>query len=127
MTDYTSYKYIIEKAIKRLGLNPAKCVKGDCKWQLKKGEVVLNLSFFEAYGQKHFKVEAPFSKIPTENVTNFYKELLQYNNEFNGFAFLIHDEKVFLKSVRELQGLDDNEAFTMITKVGNYAERIKNK
>lgn len=124
MKDFNTYKYVIEKAIERLGLNSSKCVVGDCKWQLKKGNLKVNLSFFETHGREYFKVQAPICKVPTLNVTNFYKNLLQYNHEFNGFAFLIYNDKVYLKAVRELQGMDDNEAFSMITKVGNYAERF---
>jgi len=87
----------------------------------------LDLSVFLLDGRHYFKVEAEIIAVPTENLTEFYETLLYYNHDFNGFAFLIHDQKVYLKSVRELQGMDENEAFAIITKVGNYADKFDGK
>lgn len=124
MNQITTYQYLIDKAIKRLGLNPEKCYRDNLNWHLKSGSATLNLSIFLLDNHYYFKVEAEIIAVPTQNLTEFYATLLHYNHDFNGFAFLIHDEKVYLKSVRELQGMDENEAFAIITKVGNYADKF---
>jgi hypothetical protein len=124
MNQITTYQYLIDKAIKRLGLNPEKCYQNDYTWHLQSGSAILNLNIFLLDGRYYFKVEAEIIAVPTKNLTEFYETLLYHNHDFNGFAFLIHDQKVYLKSVRELQGMDENEAFAIITKVGNYADQF---
>ena len=124
MNEITTYQYLIDKAIKRLGLNPEKCYRNNYNWHLQSGSVILDLTIFSLDNRDYFKVEAEIIAVPTENLTKFYETLLHHNHDFNGFAFLIHDQKVYLKSVRELQGMDENEAFAIITKVGNYADKF---
>lgn len=124
MIDFAQYQYIVEKAITRLGVNPNKCLIKLSNWQLKKGNVKINVSFFEYQGQVFFKAEALINDIPKIETLHFYKKLLKYNAEFNGLSFNIHEGKVYLKSVREVRGLDENEALSMITKVGNYADKF---
>jgi hypothetical protein len=127
MNEITTYQYLIDKAIRRLGLNPEKCYQDNYSWHLQSGSVILNLTIFSFDNRDYFKVEAEIIAVPTKNLTEFYETLLHYNHDFNGFAFLIHDQKVYLKSVRELQGMDENEAFVIITKVGNYADKFDNE
>lgn len=124
MLDSSQYQYIVEKAIARLGLNPANCLISKANWQLKKGSIKLNISFFEQGGQHYFKTEAMIASIPSDAENNLYKKLLEFNHELSGLAFHIHDGKIYLKSVREIVGMDTNEAFAMITKVGNYADKF---
>ncbi|MFK7948683.1 MAG: YbjN domain-containing protein [Saprospiraceae bacterium] len=124
MIDLAQYQYIVEKAITRLGLNPTKCLITQTHWQLKKDNIKLNIIFFEQQGQHYFKSEALITNIPDDANTEFYIKLLEYNHEFNGLAFYINDGKVYLKSVREVAGMDANEAFSMITKVGNHADKF---
>ena len=124
MNNIATYQYIIESAIRRLGLNPQNCLRGDCTWYLESGSITLNLNIFLLHGHHYFKVEAAIIDAPTERLTEFYETLLHHNHDFNGFAFLLHEGKVYIKSVRELRGMDENEAFSIITKVGNYADKF---
>ena len=124
MIDLAQYQYIVEKAIARLGVNPKKCLKKKANWQLKKGSIKLNIGFFEQQGQNYFKTEALIASIPNDATIDFYKKLLEHNREFHGLAFYIDEGNVYLKSVREVAGMDTNEAFAMITKVGNYADKF---
>ena len=125
MKDFAPYQYIVEKAIARLGVDPKKCLIKRANWQLKKGSVRLNISFFEQGGLNFFKTEALITTVPPDADAVFYLRLLRYNEEFNGLAFYVKDDKVLLKSVREVSGMDANEAFAMITKVGNYADKFE--
>ena len=65
--------------------------------------------------------------IPSDASVDFYRKLLEQNRTFNGLAFYIQGNQVYLKSVREVSGMDANEAFMMITKVGNYADMFHNE
>ena len=125
MKDFAPYQYIVEKAIARLGVDPSKCLINRANWQLKKGNIRLNISFFEQGGLNFFKAEALITTVPTNADAAFYLRLLTYNAEFNGLAFYVKEDKVLLKSVREVSGMDANEAFAMITKVGNYADKFE--
>ena len=124
MIDFAQYQYIVEKAILRLGVNPEKCLIKKSNWQLKKGSIKLNISFFKYQNQTFFKTEALIASIPNDADINFSKKLLEYNYELNGLAFYTKEGKIYLKSVRELSGMDTNEAFAMITKVGNYSDKF---
>lgn len=125
--DFSQYQYIVEKAIARLGVDPKKCLIRKANWQLKKGNIKLNISFFEQDSLQYFKTEALIMSIPSDASVDFYKNLLEQNRTFNGLAFYIQGNQVYLKSVREVSGMDANEAFMMITKVGNYADMFHNE
>ena len=125
---------LVETAIARLGVDPAKC-RGQKpgQWSLIRGSVKvwLDLWHIEKENRAYFQVMSPVVKIPTEQKEQFYEELLKINDKLFGVAFSLYKENAWIKVIREVDGMDENEAFAMITRVGNYADKyddeLKNK
>ncbi len=127
MPNMTDYQHIINDAIEKLGLNSEKCQISNTIWEIKRGSVTLVLELFEADNRTYFKVQALIAHLPNEQSTDFYKQLLLHNHNFNGFTFTLNDNIIYLKAVRDVLGMDMNEAFVLITKVGNHADKFDDK
>lgn len=124
MPNLTDYQHIIASAIKKLGLDAEKCRTSAATWEIQRGSVLLLLELYEADNRIYFKVEALIASLPNEQSTDFYKQLLLHNHNFNGFAFSLQADKVYIKTVRDTLGMDLMEAFVLITKVGNHADEF---
>lgn len=124
MPNMTDYQHIVNAAIKKLGLSSEKCQTTDTVWEIKRGSVTIVLELFKANNRTYFKVQALIAYLPNEQSTDFYKKLLLHNHDFNGFGFTLNDSIIYLKAVRDALGMDMNEAFVLITKVGNHADKF---
>ncbi len=124
MANLTDYQHIITTAIEKLGLNADKCKQSEITWKIKRGSIAIILELYKSDNRTYFKVEALIATLPNEQSTDFYKELLLHNYKFNGFGFSLSNNKIYLKTVRDVVGMDINEAFVLITKVGNYADKF---
>jgi hypothetical protein len=67
-----------------------------------------------------------FREVPHEQVTSFYKKLLEHNAYMGGMAsFAIQpDGWVILHSGRALKGMDSNEFAAMVSGVGRFADQF---
>ncbi len=119
------YYELIENVIKRLGVDPLLC-KGQKpgQYDLKKGSAKIWIDIWKVEGEKYgyIQILAPVYHIPEKNVEGFYKELLEINHKLFGTAMTLHNGKVYAKSIRELDGLSEDEIFAMFNRVGNYAD-----
>jgi len=125
MENINNYYEIVEKAINSLGVNAVDCrEKKQGQWSLKKSNISVWVDVFHVEREKraYFQVMAPIVKVPTNNLTAFYKELLEINDKLYGVAFTVHKETAWIKVIRQAVGLDDTEALASITRVGNYGE-----
>lgn len=120
----TDYQHTIAAAIEKLGLSAEKCQVTESTWVITRGSASISLALYDADNRTYFKVEALIAKLPSEQSTDFYKQLLLHNHNFNGFGFSLSDNEVYMKAVRDTAGMDVNEAFVLITKVGNYADKF---
>ncbi len=130
MEDLSNYYGVVEECIGRLGVEPAQCRgEKDGQWNLKKGEISvwIDLWHIELEGRAYFQVMTPILQVPEKNKEALYEELLSLNDSLFGVAFTIYKNWVYLKVIREAMGMDANEAFAMLTRVGNYADDYTNK
>lgn len=128
----TPYYEVVEEAIRQLGVDPTEAQgKEKGQWDLKKGDlsVWIDLFWSERNNDAYFQVMAPIMEIPTEESIQreFFRELLAINDMLLAVAFTIYNNWVWLKTVREADGLDANEAVRLILRVGNYGEQYKNE
>ncbi len=123
------YYQIIEKAIAQVGLNPETARTDMGKWTVTKNNIPVWVEVFhqEKERRNYFMVGAPVMKVPAQNQTQFYLELLRENNNLYGVAFVENKGVIYLKTLREAEGLDVSEANAMILRVGNYADHYKGK
>lgn len=98
------------------------------QWNLKLGSASVWVDIFQSkdaqgnlaqYG--YLQMLAPVCDVPVNNQHLFTKELLEINHSLYGVAFTIFKDKAYIKSIRELQGLDISEIKSTLDRVGIYA------
>lgn len=120
-----AYFRIIEKAILKIGIDPEKC-RGEKtgRWSLQKGSIniMIDVWMLEKEQRTYFQTVAPIMKIPKGSNSVLTEELLEINHALFGAAFSIFQEIIYLKTTREIEGLDVSEAYQTILRIGNYAD-----
>jgi len=125
--DLQPYYDVVESSITDLGVNPVDC-RGENpgQWNLRKGEttVWIDLWYIEREDRPYFQVMSPIFKIPTDADTKnrLFEELLSLNDTLYGVAFTTYKEWIYIKVIREADGMDKGEAQAMLLRVGNYAD-----
>jgi len=128
MEDLKVYYDMVESCITRLGVD-AVSSRGteDGQWSLVKGsaKVWLDLWHIEKESRAYFQVLSPVLKVTdvvTDKKSEFLDELLKINHSLYGVAFTIHNDFLWIKVIREVKGLDEDEAMAMISRVGTYSD-----
>jgi len=128
--DLQSYFDIVESGIADLGVNPADC-RGDNpgQWNLKKGDTLvwIDLWWIESEGRPYFQVMSPIFAVPTDEKTKnaIFAELLEINDTLFGVAFTVYNENIYIKVIREVDGMDKAESLSLLLRVGNYADLFR--
>ena len=123
--DLTPYFQMVENCIKELGVDPNTC-KGekDGQWNLKKGSANVWIDIFKKekdyYG--YFQCMAPVVKIPETNTVAFYQDVLEINHKLYGVGMTKFKDWIYIKTIRELEGLDQEEVMASIKRIGGYAD-----
>ena len=98
------------------------------QWNLKLGSASVWVDVFQSkdaqgnlqqYG--YLQMLAPVCDVPVNNQHLFTKDLLEINHSLYGVGFTIFKDKAYIKSIRELQGLDISEIRSTLDRVGIYA------
>jgi hypothetical protein len=116
---------MVENNIKNLGVNPIDC-RGEKvgQWNMKRGSASIWIDVWETdkkdYG--YFQCMAPVVKIPTKNTEAFYREILEINHNLYGVGMTKFQSWIYIKTIRELDGLDEGEMMAMLNRVGTYAD-----
>jgi hypothetical protein len=130
MENLQYYYDMVETCIRDLGVDPAIC-RGEQpgQWSLKKGSasVWIDVWHIESEGRGYFQVLAPVMQVPGTNVEAFYQELLELNYTLYGVAFVKFKDWVYVKLIREVDGLEQKEAAATINRVGWYADEYDDK
>ena len=121
---------MIENCIRDLGVDPALC-RGETagNWNLRRGSafIRIDVAHIERENAAYFQVLAPVMQLPPSNLQAFYQELLELNFVFYGVAFVKLNDWIFVKVIREVDGLEQKEAAAMINRVGWYADEYDDK
>jgi hypothetical protein len=135
MEAISHYYNMIEEIIRDLGVDPAAC-RGELagQWNLKRGSASIWVDVWQTkdkdgnltdYG--YCQIMAPVIEVPINNQHLFTKELLEINHNLYGVAFTIYKNWAYIKTIRELEGLDKSEAQAMFNRVGSYADEYDDK
>lgn len=99
------------------------------QWNLKLGSASVWVDVFQSKDAQgnlvqngYLQVMAPVCDVPVNNQHLFTKELLEINHSLYGVAFTIFKEKAYIKSIRELQGIESSEIASTFNRVGIYAD-----
>lgn len=120
----TPYYDMVENIIKELGVDPVKC-RGEQagQWNLRKGSADVWIDVFKNdKGHGYFQVIAPVSPIPQANVSDFYAEVLEASHKLYGVGMTKFREWIYVKTIRETDGLDQDEMRAQINRIGFYAD-----
>lgn len=126
------YFNIVEKALKTLKVNPKEARGTNAgQWNLKRGTATVWLDVYELDQDRgaYFQAMAPVVTVPNEKkvYSQMCEDLLHINYQIFGIAFAIHENAVYLKFIREVEGLDESEVLHTIGRCGNYADFYNEK
>jgi len=125
MEDLQQYFAMVERVITGFGVDPAVC-RGDKPgmWRLYKGsaEVWIDIWHVEREERAYFQAMSPVMPVPTQNREAFYKELLELSDQMYGVAFTIYKDWAYIKVIREVNKLDQDEIEATLNRVGIYAD-----
>ena len=129
------YYNLVEEVIRDLGVDPA-VARGDQagQWNMRLGSAPVWIDVFQSkdasgnfmdYG--YMQILAPVCDVPADRQAEFTLELLETNHILYGVAFTIFKGKSYIKSIRELEGLDKSEVRATFDRVGIYADDYDDK
>jgi hypothetical protein len=128
--DIKEYYTLVENSIKALGVDPNVC-KGEKEGQynLKKGGASVWIDIFDSQinSRPYFQVMSPMLQIPQSNTEAFFQDLLEINYELYSVAMVKFKDWIYLKFVRECEGLSQIEVDTAIDRVGFYSDDFYKK
>lgn len=123
------YYDMFEQVLTEYKVDPA-TARGQApgQWNLKLGSASVWVDIFQSkdaqgnpaqYG--YLQMLAPVCNVPVNNQHIFTKDLLEINHSLYGVGFTIFKDMAYIKSIRELQGLDISEIKSTLDRVGIYA------
>ena len=129
------YYDLVEEVIRDLKVDPALCRgKQPGQWDMRLGSASVWIDVFQSKDQQgnvlnygYLQLMAPVCDVPVNNQHLFTKELLEINHSLYGVAFTIFKEKAYIKSIRELDGLDKSEIRATFDRIGIYSDDYDDK
>jgi hypothetical protein len=125
MADLKPYFTLVEDVIKELGVDPITCrSEEEGQWNLQKGNLPVWIDVFydETNKESYIQVMSPITEIPTTNREAFLEEVLDIAHDLFGVAFTKYENWLYVKSIRELEGLDKSEFRATMQRIGSYSE-----
>jgi hypothetical protein len=124
------YYEMAEKVIAEFGVDPTLC-RGQKlgQWSMKLGSASVWIDVFQSKDAQgnyinagYLQIMAPIMNIPAERQQELYRELLEINHKLYGVGFTVFENGIYIKSIRELDGLDHSETVSNLKRVGYYAD-----
>lgn len=127
MSELENTYLLVENAIRKIGVDPALC-KGEKPGQytMKQGSasVWIDVLFIPRENSSYFQVMSPVMSIANvSNKAGLYEELLAINDLLYNVAFTTYNNFVWLKTIRETKGLDEDEIIAQLRRIGTYADQ----
>ena len=126
MENLRPYYDLVDSSLIKMGIDPATCrVAGKpAQWDLKRGSasVWIDILWDEKAGAAYFQCMAPVIKVPTSAREVFYEEVLTLGHNLYGCGFTLFQGYIYVKTLREVDGLDANEISATLTRIGYYAD-----
>lgn len=122
--DLQPYFDKLESCLEDLGVDPADARGEEAgQWGLTQGSAQIMIDIFEhTNGEGYFQCIAPVCEIPANNKVEFLEEILETGHQIFGVAFTKFENWIYIKMLRELEGLDKSEITATVNRVANYAD-----
>jgi len=124
------YFEMIERVINEFGVDPKLC-RGQSlgQWSMRIGSASIWIDAFQSKDEKgnyidsgYLQVMSPIMAIPTDRQLEFFKEILEINHKLYGVGFTKFENNIYIKSIRELEGLEQSEVLSTFKRIGYYAD-----
>lgn len=115
---------IIQQALKNMRIDPKQMnVQSGFGWhfQRKSGWVEVYLTQEDG---GYLQVLSHIMYLPQANLLALYRHLLELNLQLTKASIGVHQDKVSVSNTRSLNGLDTDEAHSIIYNLANYADNL---
>lgn len=126
------YHALIEEILEDLGVDPAQTRQHaeDAQvlhsWSLSFGSANIFMDLLVDDGEGFLRLDSPILMMPRDGREEFLSWMLQLNHNLAEAAFSLQGEEVHLVSTRPLEGLDAEEARSLLTRLCAYADDLDN-
>lgn len=96
-------------------------------WTFKRGSATIEIYVTQQDSEGFFQTLSPILHVPASNLLPLYRRLLEMNLQLTSVAFGIYLDAVYVFSERPLDGMDADEANTIINRVAEVADEWDDK
>lgn len=124
------YAGLVEQILLGIGVDPALArmnVESGFGWNFKRGSALIEIYIAQADDVAYFQVLSPIMHLPPTNLLPLYRRLLETNLQITNAAFGVHQDIIYIFSERRLEGMDAQEANTIINMVAQYADEFDDR
>jgi hypothetical protein len=102
-------------------------VEGGYGWRFQRGSAIVQVYVVENDQRGYFQVFSPMLHLPAGGLLPLYRRMLELNLKLTSASLGVHNDIVYVFTERLIDGLDADEANTMINLVSGYADDLDNK
>ena len=124
------YFEMVERVISEFKVDPQLCRGQQLgQWSMKIGSASMWIDAFQSKDAQgnyidagYLQVMSPIMAVPADRQLDFFRELLEINHKLYGVGFTKFENNIYIKSIRELEGLEQSEVLSTFKRIGYYAD-----
>ena len=124
------YAGTIEQILTSVGIDPVRArmrTETGFGWSFQRNSAVIEIFVSQQEGLGYLQVLSPIMHLPINGLLPLYRRLLELNLQLTNAALGVYLDVVYVFNERPLEGLDGNEANTIINLVAGYADDLDDK
>jgi hypothetical protein len=125
-----AYAGAVEQILPAVGIDPAAArmnIEGGYGWSFQRGSALIEIYVSQQDNAGYLQVLSPIIHLPMSNLLPLYRRLLELNLQLTAASVGVHLDVVYVFSERPLEGMDANEANTIINLVSHYADDLDDR
>lgn len=124
------YAGTIEQILTAVGIDPVRArmrTETGFGWSFQRNSAVIEIFVSQQDDVGYLQVLSPIMHLPINGLLPLYRRLLELNLQLTNAALGVYLDVVYVFNERPLEGLDGNEANTIINMVASYADDLDDK
>lgn len=120
--------YTVEQILGNIGVDPVEArmrVDAGYAWNFQRGSALIEV-YVSQEERGYLQVLSPIMHLPSTNLLALYRKLLELNLQLTNASVGVHEDVVYVFNERPLEGLDPEEADSIIRKLAIYADELDN-
>lgn len=125
-----AYAATIEQILTAVGIDAVQArmrTETGFGWSFQRNSAVIEIFVSQQDGVGYLQVLSPIMHLPINGLLPLYRRLLELNLQLTNAALGVYLDVVYVFNERPLEGLDGNEANTIINMVASYADDLDDK